>query len=136
MLVSWWSPGGLSPGLLVVVVLFHCLGIYASTRAFLLNFVASLDLPRRHKAAPYDAALLRMAIQCQGLEGTAFNLPFFKMQDRHSGTARFGFYWWHVSNADASLAERSLSHAVQSFHVAHWCHSAWRGANLGGRFNT
>eukprot|EP00439_Symbiodinium_sp_Y106_P033095 s2059_g3.t5 len=59
------------------------------------------------KAAPYDAALLRMAIQ-------------------------FGFYWWHVSNADASLAERSLSHAVQSFHVAHWCHSAWRGANLGG----
>ncbi|CAE7040211.1 exgA [Symbiodinium sp. CCMP2592] len=45
---------------------------------------------------------------------------------------QFGFYWWHVSNADASLAERSLSHAVQSFHVAHWCHSAWRGANLGG----
>ncbi|CAE7231853.1 exgA, partial [Symbiodinium sp. KB8] len=59
------------------------------------------------KAAPNDAALLRMAIQ-------------------------LGFYWWHVSHADASLAERGLSHAVQSFHVAHWCHAAWRGVNLGG----
>ncbi|CAE7616304.1 exgA [Symbiodinium microadriaticum] len=45
---------------------------------------------------------------------------------------RLGFYWWHVSHADASLAERGLSHAVQSFHVAHWCHAAWRGVNLGG----
>ncbi|CAE7503510.1 exgA [Symbiodinium natans] len=50
----------------------------------------------------------------------------------HRMATQLGFYWWHVSNADASQAVRCLSSAAQSFHESHWSFPAWRGVNLGG----